>query len=913
MTSVPYNPVTLDADLTATYLQDARSVTAGLEDATVDLWMPTTRMQAMETLWVLGHRLQGTAGLYGYPQTAALAGLLERLMEGRASFPETAVPHITEVLERAVGCLNTALDRIERGEGEGDVGLMFAHKDGPQHVTALLQAHPFELKARDALSDLREEQPFAVINAPIWEDFGPEAAELTAALRQGLDSDTPDLTALFRAAHTLKGSSAMVGLQDLADTGHALEDLMSSAREDGIPLDRALPLLEDGLNVAEAVLAHAEGRLGSQTDRVQTYRASVAALLGGQAPALPVPVTPTDTARSETRLSVRVDSARLDGMLDDVAGLVASRARLNGLFLRQQALSGSLDAAHERVQRTVRDFEERYLNPHLTPGGSMGAGMGAGNAGAGGPGPTARPAGDLQLQDRLADFGALELDTYDDLNILARAVTELSADLTEIRAQTAQGISALGDELTSLEKLTRQLRVELSRARLLPVSRVTAPLHRWAGRRDDLTLTIHGEDSLIDAQHAGPLGEALLHLLTNAAVHGGQAPEERAAQGKPGRLQVSVNARVADGHLSVTVQDDGRGLNFDALRQRALQSGHASAGELATYTDDQTAQLVFLPGLSTAGQVTQEAGRGVGMDAVRDAIARMGGRVNLRSQPGQGTAITLHVPVAQQITDVLVMRVGTQRVAILASQMQGMSVLDGEAPAGSVDLNDLWGEAPASVRYVARVALAGEHGAGTLHLLVDEFLSLEEIVLRPAGQLLGNLGYLSGMTTLNDASGRAFPVAILDPAGLAQASARGVRRAERRTAAPTAAAHILLVDDSLSVRRHVGRSLERFGFQVTTASDGQEALERLLAGERADLLLSDLEMPRMNGFELLRAVRSSPAHTGLPVVIMTTRAGEKHQQLAMELGASDYLAKPAEERLLQRRLTALLPAGKVSA
>ncbi|MCD0177871.1 response regulator, partial [Deinococcus sp. 14RED07] len=119
--------------------------------------------------------------------------------------------------------------------------------------------------------------------------------------------------------------------------------------------------------------------------------------------------------------------------------------------------------------------------------------------------------------------------------------------------------------------------------------------------------------------------------------------------------------------------------------------------------------------------------------------------------------------------------------------------------------------------------------------------------------------------------------------------------------------------DSLSVRRHVGRSLERFGFQVTTASDGQEALERLLAGQRADLLLSDLEMPRMNGFELLRAVRSSPAHATLPVVIMTTRAGEKHQQLAMELGASDYLAKPAEERLLQRRLNALLPAGKVRA
>jgi len=211
---------------------------------------------------------------------------------------------------------------------------------------------------------------------------------------------------------------------------------------------------------------------------------------------------------------------------------------------------------------------------------------------------------------------------------------------------------------------------------------------------------------------------------------------------------------------------------------------------------------------------------------------------------------------------------------------------------------------------VARLALPADQG-GTLHLIVDEFQSLEEIVLRPAGNLLSPLEYLSGMTTLNDEHGQAYPVAVLNPAGLRRA--RPAQRAARLNAAGRGAGRVLLVDDSLSVRRHVGRSLERFGYQVATASDGQEALERLLAGEQADLLLSDLEMPRMNGFELLRAVRSSAAHAALPVVIMTTRAGEKHQQLAMELGANDYLAKPAEERLLQRRLEALMTAAGVQA
>ncbi|MBZ9752466.1 response regulator [Deinococcus sp. HMF7604] len=887
MTYSPQTPVTLDADLTATYLQDARSVVAGLEDATVDLWVPDARPGAMERLWVLSHRLHGTAALYSHPQTAALAALMERLMEGRAGLGEAAVQPLTEIIERMITSLSAALNRVESGQSEGEVGLHFAELAGPAFVTDFLRSQPFRLEARVSQSDAREDV-FAVVNAEIWEDFGPEAAELMGLLRAGLHAESPDLAALFRAGHTLKGSSAMVGLSTLAEVGHAVEDLLGAAREDAVTLERALPLLDDGLNLAEAVLAHAEGRAENPGERIQTYRNMVAALLAGQEVTLsaPAPEPAAPTAAPE-RLSVRVDSARLDGMLDDVAGLVAARARLNGLFLRQQQVAASLDAAHERVQRTVRDFEERYLNPHLQ--------MGAGAA--------AAPTQDGQLQDRMADFGALELDTYDDLNILARAVTELSADLVEVRAQTAQSISALGDEVTALEKLTRQLRVELSRARLVPLSRVTAPLHRWAGRRDDLTLTIEGEDSLLDAQHAGPLGEALLHLLTNAAVHGGEGADARAALGKPARLSIKVAAAVTDGQLTVMVRDDGKGLNFDALRARALQAGHASAGELAAYTDEQTAALVFLPGLSTAQQVTQEAGRGVGMDAVRDAIARMGGRVRLTSQPGQGTAVNLSVPVAQQITDVLVMRVGSVRVAVLATQLQGMSALTGQAPAGSLDLGAAWGEAAGTSRYVARLNLPE---GGTLQVIVDDFLSLEEIVLRPAGNLLSGLGYLSGMTTLSDADGRAYPVPVLDPVGLSRMQAQPRRAA---LAAAPAQAHILLVDDSLSVRRHVGRTLERAGFTVTTAHDGQDALEKMLAGLGADLVLSDLEMPRMNGFELLRALRASPAHTQTPVVMMTTRAGEKHQQLALELGANDYLAKPAEERLLLRRLTALLPGA----
>jgi chemosensory pili system protein ChpA (sensor histidine kinase/response regulator) len=915
--SAPLHP---DAEMLATYLQDAREVVAGLEEGAVDLWLPDTQSQALSHLWLLAHRLQGTAGLYGHPQTAALAGLLERLLQGRSTLPENAVSLVSDLIERACTCFHQSLALLAAGQAEGNVGLAFAGLGGPAPLLRMLREHP-QVRAERPVPQVSEEvaarEHFAHANADIWEDFGPEASDLITVLESGFDAtkggDPPgsgaDLASLFRAAHTLKGSSAMIGLSSLADTGHAMEDLLASVREDGMTLERALPLLREGLLTAKDVLAHAEGLLEAEPKaRIAALRSNVAALLGGQA-AAPLSPTPQAPVAASTRLSIRVDSEQLDAMLGNVAGLVAARSRLSSFGGRQQALGVSLDDAHIRVQGTIRDFEERYLNPDLMPQGA-GQGSGAVNPAANPVGPSSQMTG--ELDDRLSDFGALELDTYTDLNILARAVTELSADLSEIRAQSAEARSVFAEELTALEKLIRQLRADLSRARLLPLTRVVAPLGRWAERREDLELHVTGQGSSIDAQQAGPLGEALLHLLTNAAVHGQQGPEARRASGKPEQLQIHLDLRLSGGSLDVSVRDDGAGLNLGALKERALASGHLSAAELANATPAQLAELVFLPGLSTAQQLTQEAGRGVGMDAVRAAIGRLGGRVSLSSLPGQGTTIHLRIPLSQQIADVLLIQVGAQQVGVLASQVLNLVAVT-EPPAGAVDLSTLWNEAPApGERYAATLSLPGASAEQTLTILADRFLNIEEVVLRPAGALLGALGYLGALTTINDAAGRAVAVPVLDPVGLAALQGQPPRPRRATPAAPVNA-RILLVDDSLSVRRHVSRSLERAGFTVLTASDGQEALERLLSGEVAELVLTDLEMPRLNGFELIRALRASPVTSRLPIVVMSTRAGEKHQRLALDLGADDYLAKPTGERVLVRQLSALLSTALASA
>jgi len=877
-------------DLIETYLQDGRAVLAALEDATVRLWLEADRSAALEDLAVLTHRLRGTAALYSHPQTAGLSGLLERLLEGRASFPETVIGGLVGVLECAHVCLEGALGRVSAGGDEGAVGLEFSRLGGAAQLMALIQTYPEAFRPLVAAGSggAENQLSFAQAQAELWSFFAPEARELVETLRNQLEGGGHELDAMFRAAHTLKGSAAMVGFLPLSELGHTLEDLLGHVREGGTSTERAAPLLGEGLALAGRLLAAAEGQEAVPEVALQDYRTRTHALIRGEVVSMSGVEREGGLEAAPVRLSVRVGGEQLDAMLEGVGKLVTSRARLNVLLGQQRALADHLDETHVRVQHILSDFEKRYLNP--TVGRS-----------------SAAQAGGIPVSDtRLSDFSVLELDTYSDLNVLARSLAELSADLLEVRAGTHAGLTELTEEVAGLDKAARTLRTDVGRVRRTPFSRATAPLRRWAHERMSLALHMEGEDILLDAATVPPLAQALLHLVTNAAVHGLESAQERAACGKTPTGTVTVTARAQGGHLVVMVQDDGRGLPLTALRERALAAGHAGAAELQNLSDAQVMELVFLPGLSTADTVTREAGRGVGMDAVRSAIESLGGHVRLRSAPGIGTTVTLQIPLVQQITGVLIARVGRVRLALLAEQVRGLRLLEEHSEAGAaapLDLHALWGESPGTTRHVARL----DTGDDWIEVIVDEFTHLEEVVLRPAGALLGALGYLVGTAVSED--GRALPV--LNPAGLA--AVRSPPKSPGQSSllsSDISTGRILLVDDSLSVRRHLGRALMRAGFTVLTAVDGREALERLLSGtESVDLVLTDLEMPHTNGFEVIQGLRGHEATAKLPVVVMTTRTGDKHQQLALSLGADDYFAKPANEGRLVRRLGELLTSS----
>lgn len=768
-------------------------------------------------------------------------------------------------------------------------------------------------------------------NGEVLEYFAPEVQEHIDALRSGLERGAEaDINELFRSAHTIKGSSYMVGLQPLGDFAHRMEDLLGAVRDGAQRLDGpVLSSIEQGVDVLARMLALAQGGQGTVADdaallgeRLQLLALgrSWESIIETERNVAPRSQNTTDTANTagnipETsaapkaatllpaRTSVRVDTRRLEDMMDQIGDLVVSRARLEQAIEQFAGLQNALDQSQARFSRTVRDFEERYLNPDMVTDRTAAA---------------EREATTTQGTDLSEQFDELEFDTYNDLNILARSMTELAADFSEVRSRFEAGLRALQEESEDLGKLTRRLRLDLSRTSRVPFSGTANRLRRWAREREErLDLHLEGEATEVDTAVLQQLAEPLLHLLNNAATHGIDTPEVRLAHGKPAKGQVTVSVGEVGNFLEVTVEDDGQGLNYEAIRIRALEKGLRSAQELEQMSDADIARLILLPGLSTAQTISSEAGRGVGMDVVASTLRQMGGDLLIQTEVGEGTAFTMRIPTNQRIADLLTCRVGESEVAFSVNTIRLLTELDAsdivqgengpEVQIGSerlamIDLRRIWGIDEPSDEYNLVVL---NSITGDVAVRVDAFGEIDEAAVGTLGGALAQLDYLSG--TAISADGQPMP--ILDPAGVSRLARRRemwLRPASQGGSQSRKATRVLLVDDSLSVRRLVSRMLERGGYEVVTAVDGQEALDTLQVDNSFSMVLTDLEMPRMNGYELLSAVRGRPATANLPLVVMTTRAGDKHQRLAFQLGANDYFSKPVDEALLLRRMGSIL-------
>jgi len=472
------------------------------------------------------------------------------------------------------------------------------------------------------------------------------------------------------------------------------------------------------------------------------------------------------------------------------------------------------------------------------------------------------------------------------------------------------------------------MRDEIARARMVPIGtpftrfrRAIREIARASNK--DVSLVTSGEHTEVDTGVVERLVDPLVHLVRNAVYHGIESAADRVARRKPASGTVYLHAAHRGNSVIIEVEDDGGGLDLPKIRAKAKKMGLVDSIQLQAMSDEDALQMIFLPGFSTAEKVGDQAGRGVGLDVVKRVIEEMKGHIAVESMPGVGTKFTLTLPLTLLIATALLVRVGTERYAIPLLNihevtMPAASSLRQESERTMFQLADESIEVQSLFHMLRQEAgtvdwtmpiVVVRTSTGPLGLAVDELLGRQEIVIKSLGGLKPLMHSVFGGATI-DPEGRV--ILVIDPArlgsrerkatgapsGVATAAVRDSNRLLQETdLSDSQGAQLLLVDDSLSIRKFVGKMLETAGYQIDTAVDGEDGLRKASVGAYR-MILTDLEMPKLNGFEVIQALRSRPETKQTPIVVMTTRAGDKHRQMALSIGANSYIAKPVEERVL---------------
>ncbi len=608
-----------------------------------------------------------------------------------------------------------------------------------------------------------------------------------------------------------------------------------------------------------------------------------------------------------------------------VGELVISRSRLEKKLADISRLKDEMFFGKTRLLQAITDFQGRYEYSRPTVDRNAAPGAGGGSP------PSLLQAGrpvppGLQTED-LSGFSELEFDQYDDFNILARTLMEIGTDTGEIFSQLNRFHDAFDEETRQFSKITARLQDEITRVRMMPLTLLLQRLQRSArdvARKEQkqIEFVTSDNDARLDKLILDQLYSPLLHVVRNAVSHGVELPEARAAAGKPSTGTIRVVATCEANHVVLEISDDGRGLDVEAIRNTAIQRGLLAPN--AAIDQDALIQFIFQPGFTTAKTVSDISGRGIGLDVVRQEIARLSGSVQVRSIPGQGCTFVIHLPLTLAINQAMFITAGTETCALplnfvehiqegqienvtLSGQQELVQTPDGMVPL--LRLHRLLDVPPARTAGAVVLARVADQRVA---IGVDSILRKQDIVVKPLGPLLRSHPLFSGATLGGDGE----VVMIVDLPRLLENE-----HASAATSAPISGNHvtatdasgparptILVVDDSLSVRKVIEKHLHSLQFRVELAVDGLDALEKLRTG-RVSLVLTDLEMPRMHGFELIAEMRRQPALRRVPVVVVTSRDAEKHRRRATSLGANDYIIKPFSKEQLAKHINQLLTAS----
>ena len=780
------------------------------------------------------------------------------------------------------------------------------------HVVPALPADEalvLPVPSHDSLADVRDEVDQDVL--PIFLDEAaelfPQAGEQLRAWRRR-PSDNESSSQLRRTLHTFKGSARMSGAMRLGELTH----LMESRLDVGGAAAPATPALFDALDddldriafVLEALragkvnvpLPWVEGASGVATEAAVESVGSVAEseakpTRAEETPAQvatpivvpkPAPATaplaapaPAVEAEAGQRAQLRVRADMIDRLVNEAGEVAIARARVEGELRSLKSNLLELTGSVIRLRSQVREIEIQ---------------------------------GESQIQSRMSlagesaeGFDPLEFDRYTRFQELTRSLAEGVNDVSTVQQSLLKNLDDADAALVAQARLSRDVQQQLFSIRTVPFGSMSERLYRilrtTAKELDKrANLEIRGGQTELDRSVLEKLAGPLEHLLRNSLDHGIESRAARAAAGKPETGEIALTVRQVGNEIAIELVDDGGGINLEQIRARAVAQGRINAD--AAPTDAQLIEFIFQPGFSTAAKVTQLSGRGIGMDVVRAEIAALGGRVEVATRAGQGSTFLLYLPLTLAVAQAVLVRAGGRLWALPSPMVEQVQQIKAEAlvnlyVARKVEwqgksypfhyLPRLLGDPhhnPETSRYNPVLLLRAGQNVAAIH--VDEMIGNQEVVVKNIGPQLARVSGIAGATVL----GSGEIVLIINPVQLAQRPDVPVYDPHEERMAPmmpkmaaqapgaAGAPLVMIVDDSLTVRKITSRTLTRAGFDVITAKDGIDALE-FLNDRTPDVILLDIEMPRMDGFEFTKTIKNEPKNAHIPIVVITSRTVPK--------------------------------------
>ncbi len=773
----------------------------------------------------------------------------------------------------------------------------------------------FYEEAEEHLEDLRR-------SLRTLESQVKEAVSLSPAMRE-------EIRRVRRSVHTLKGAAAVIGLSDFATYAHSLEDLLDWLYEEAGEITPAVvALLTESSDLLERIIADpqtahctkaeslkaqyqkllTQKRMdgagvskvdpddGEQTsilelnEILQAEKASSTDRKPSEAEYRPPADEAENKAPAGTRFAktLRVNMERFDNLVNLAGELIIT---LSAFDQKMETFNGAvtdLELYRERIRQIARDLEVSYEVKALERLQTL--------------------PDEIQKAD-FADFDTLELDRYSELNLIIRKLNESAVDVGALHTQLSHLYSDFDGRLTRQRVVLSELQDKMMRARMTPISIITDKLRRTvrevaANLDKKVELVITGEDIELDKHVWEKIADPLMHLLRNAADHGIESQTARKSAGKPPVATIRLEAFRSGNQVVLRIADDGAGLDFPAIRATVRKLKLSDRAD--EMSEQELSQYIFYPGFSTRDAISEISGRGVGMDVVKESIQNLKGVIHVTSRKAQGTQFTIRIPLTlaavraliftacgrtyavalNEISEIIRMNpadiMGPDRDALrLKDEVLPLFYMADLLNPGKKDAQD---GAKAGNPVTLVVDTGGRRGA----LVIDSLAGQKEIVIKNLGSHLRYVKGISGATIMGD--GSVIPILNLDELLWSRDTIMETGRTDGDLR-PQKELSMMVVDDSVSIRQVVSRLLESQGWKVMSAKDGLEAFDRL-RDSRPDLIVLDIEMPRMNGFEFLSAFRAQAVYQDIPVIMLTSRAAAKHRDKARALGADGFMIKP---------------------